>query len=510
MKSIKFDNKEYDTSSAEFNDKVMNAYGYEPVRDYVKNTLKKDVDWDGKNVTLDGNAFITPGKVINGRNYAKTSELDRAAGDYVKGQGMVGISDYSKNNLGMNNLGWNNGNVTYDGKNFITPQYNIGGTTYSTPSEISAAAEAFRTNNKYVPVRQNMQNQGFYNKGLGYKDGNLTYYGNNIGNPDMVVDGISYMAPEKYDEMLKKMTKDDVDASALLSSMGISNGVKYNSDGTVSILGKSVPVQQLKTDDTTGKHYAYVNGADFENVVNNYKKENPTIADVYKENQEKYGARIDKALKALEKQEEFEYDLEDDPAYQSYKESAMRNAEKAHEDTMARMSAMTGGYANSNAIAAAAQARDAHLDTLNDRIPELYRAAYERYNADRQREFDRLEAILGTSDRQYNNSLTTALQLQQLLNSANQNEWQRYMSEQERNDNQAQLEKENFYKNWGYEQTDRQLNQGDAQINLAQKQADDNIKLALLELLVSAGNAGLGFDNTLYNYASQALRNNVK
>ena len=39
---------------------------------------------------------------------------------------------------------------------------------------------------------------------------------------------------------------------------------------------------------------------------------------------------------------------------------------------------------------------------------------------------------------------------------------------------------------------------------------DENIKLALLELLVSQGSAGLGINNTFYNYAGQLLQNRIK
>lgn len=523
MKSVKLNNKEYDTSSVGFSDKVMSAYGMSPVRDYVKNTLKQDVDWDGENVTLGGNAFIKPQKVYNGRSYAKTSELDNAAREWVKNQGMVGVRDYSKNNLGMNNLGWNNGNVTYKGKNFMTPTYNIAGTTYDAPSAINAAAEAFRTGNNYVPVRQNMKDQGFFDKRLGYKDGNLTYYGNNIGSPDMVMDGVSYMDPGEYNEMIKKMQADDVDAASILASMGISNGVEYKSDGTVSILGMPVNVSQLKTDEN-GRVYAHVNKSDLDNAYNQYRQNNPTIQDVFNDYKNTYTSRVERALKSIENQKDFEYDVEDDPQYKAYKAAAQRNASKAYEDTLAKNAAMTGGFASSNAIMAASQARDAHLDALDDRIPELYRAAYERYNADRQREFDRLDSVLSAADRQYNNSFMTAVQLAQLVNSANNSEWQRRMEELTRGDSLKQAEKDNFFKTWGYEQGDRQLNQGDRQLNQAdaqqaleekqfeelKRQYDSNRELSLLEILAGLGSTGFGINNSLYNYADQLLRNRLK
>ena len=78
----------------------------------------------------------------------------------------------------------------------------------------------------------------------------------------------------------------------------------------------------------------------------------------------------------------FNYDVNGDPLYQQYKHSYMTQGKQAMEDTIGQAAAMTGGYGNSYATAAGGQAYQSYLDQLNDRIPELYQLALDRYNTE--------------------------------------------------------------------------------------------------------------------------------
>ena len=108
--------------------------------------------------------------------------------------------------------------------------------------------------------------------------------------------------------------------------------------------------------------------------------------------------------------------MESDPAYKAYYEAAVRNGNEAYEDTLAHNAAMTGGFANSNAIVAANQAKNAYLDALNDRIPQLYQAAYERYNQDHNNNLNTLSALNSTASNVFSNELQAAAYITQLLN----------------------------------------------------------------------------------------------
>lgn len=77
---------------------------------------------------------------------------------------------------------------------------------------------------------------------------------------------------------------------------------------------------------------------------------------------------------------DFTYDVNADALYQQYKDKYIQQGRMAMADTIGQASAMTGGYGNSYAATVGNQAYQAHLDKLNDVIPELYQLAYDRHN----------------------------------------------------------------------------------------------------------------------------------
>ena len=80
----------------------------------------------------------------------------------------------------------------------------------------------------------------------------------------------------------------------------------------------------------------------------------------------------------------FKFDLNGDALYQQYKDKYIQQGKMAMQDTMGQAAALTGGYGNSYAATAGNQAYQAHLNNLNDIIPELQQMAYDRYNQEGQ------------------------------------------------------------------------------------------------------------------------------
>lgn len=78
----------------------------------------------------------------------------------------------------------------------------------------------------------------------------------------------------------------------------------------------------------------------------------------------------------------FTYDVNADALYNQYKKNYMNQGKLAMQDTIGQAAAMTGGYGNSYAAAVGNQAYQSYLDKLNDRIPELYQLAMDRYNTE--------------------------------------------------------------------------------------------------------------------------------
>ena len=83
----------------------------------------------------------------------------------------------------------------------------------------------------------------------------------------------------------------------------------------------------------------------------------------------------------------FQYDPGKDPLYQVARDRYVQQGRMAMKDSMGQAAALTGGYGSSYGQAVGQQTYDKNLQGLADMIPELYQAAYSRY----QDEGDRLQ-----------------------------------------------------------------------------------------------------------------------
>ena len=92
-----------------------------------------------------------------------------------------------------------------------------------------------------------------------------------------------------------------------------------------------------------------------------------------------WSTQLNETLDKILNREKFSYDFNGDAFYQQYKDKFTQQARMASEDAVARASAMTGGYGNSYAATAGAQAFNEQMGQLNDIIPELYQMAYDKY-----------------------------------------------------------------------------------------------------------------------------------
>ena len=93
-----------------------------------------------------------------------------------------------------------------------------------------------------------------------------------------------------------------------------------------------------------------------------------------------YGESMKDAMQKVLNRDKFRYDLNGDALYQQYKDRYIQQGKQAMMDTMGQASALTGGYGNSYAQKAGQQAYQGYLQGLNDKVPELYRLALDRYN----------------------------------------------------------------------------------------------------------------------------------
>lgn len=89
--------------------------------------------------------------------------------------------------------------------------------------------------------------------------------------------------------------------------------------------------------------------------------------------------QLNETLQQILNREKFSYDLNGDALYQQYKDQYVTQGKMAMMDTMGQAQAMTGGYGNSYAQSVGQQAYQAHLQELNNKIPELYQLALNKY-----------------------------------------------------------------------------------------------------------------------------------
>lgn len=156
-------------------------------------------------------------------------------------------------------------------------------------------------------------------------------------------------------------------------------------------------------------------------------KESDAVLDAYKKKKEaenayaangkyesSYQDKINEILDGILNNEKFSYDFNADPLYQEYKDQYMKNGKEAMMDTQAAAAALTGGYGSSYATQAGEQAYQQYLAGLNDKVPELYQLAMERYNAENEALYNQFNALGAQEDREYShsqNDINNALQL---------------------------------------------------------------------------------------------------
>lgn len=107
-------------------------------------------------------------------------------------------------------------------------------------------------------------------------------------------------------------------------------------------------------------------------AINEKKTQMPQIKGTYLDS-------INDTLNKILNREEFKYDVNGDALYQQYKDNYTQQGKMAMMDTMGQAAALTGGYGNSYASTVGNQAYQAHLQQLNDVVPELYQLAYQKY-----------------------------------------------------------------------------------------------------------------------------------
>lgn len=176
---------------------------------------------------------------------------------------------------------------------------------------------------------------------------------------------------------------------------------RNNADAGVALLGYKN--DWLNADNDSAKAMAHAAAEDIRARYGNYTgganggSFTPTGTAAY---EDPWETAVQAQIRSLENRK-FEWSPETDPMVKYYEDAYRREGERAMQDTLGALAAMTGGNASSYASAAAAQQRNYYAQQLTDKYPELYQKAYENFLAEYDRDYKMFDAYSKLSDTDY-------------------------------------------------------------------------------------------------------------
>ncbi len=112
-------------------------------------------------------------------------------------------------------------------------------------------------------------------------------------------------------------------------------------------------------------------------------------------------AAIDAAMDKILNRDKFTFDVNGDALYQQYKDQYTTQGKMAMMDTMGQAAAMNGGYGSSYAQSVGQQAYQGYMQQLNDKVPELYKLALDKYTQEGDAMLQNYSLLTDQDDRAY-------------------------------------------------------------------------------------------------------------
>ena len=264
-----------------------------------------------------------------------------------------------------------------------------------------------------VGIRATLNNMGISNDKIGYdeKSGMVTLNGRAFMKPSYLDNdaGVSYAKEKDIQKSLTSFYKDSANPivkvsdaySAVAGRHGLSSDALSFTNDTVTIGGK--PLDTLFIDDE-GKAWAWQN--DVNSLAGQYASASgvKSPSSIAKEYEDAYMSDIWHKINELASRKEFSYNPEEDPVYLAYKEKYLTEGNRASKNAIADYSALTGGYVNSAAATAGAQANQYYMSLLANAVPELAGQAYERYHNENQTDLSLIKTMLDSYNTAYKNA----------------------------------------------------------------------------------------------------------
>lgn len=179
---------------------------------------------------------------------------------------------------------------------------------------------------------------------------------------------------KKYNTTVDAIARENGIADKNLIYAGDSLNIPRASSAEVTVKNE-LPVWGYKTDGQVGAAISSLSNSLYKEGENR-RSERPSLPE--ESNNDEIRELVSK-LTGMD----FSYDPENDTAYKLIRDENRKNARLAMEDALGRATALSGGYSNSYAQGAAQQAYAGELSKTTKLIPELWEAAYDRFDSDR-------------------------------------------------------------------------------------------------------------------------------
>ena len=189
----------------------------------------------------------------------------------------------------------------------------------------------------------------------------------------------------------------------------------------------------------------------------------PSKNDAYQRANDQATAIYDKIMN----RGEFSYDVNKDKLYQQYRDLYAQMGRSAMEDTMGQAASLTGGYGSTYSQNAGQQAYNAYLQKLNEVVPELYNAAYNRYNQEGQDLMNLYSMARSNADSAYERDYNQWYNRLQLERSDEDTAYNRQQTEEQKKLTQEETDYERKQNAWsrlsslitttGYQPSDEEL-----------------------------------------------------
>lgn len=258
----------------------------------------------------------------------------------------------------------------------------------------------------YKPIRQTLNERNIANERIGFdNDGYVTIDNVRGVKPQYNIDGVTYADEATINQLTQDAyTRNGTPLVATrdyATSRGYSDIVDW--DGTNPTIGGVATPATYITDDGV----SYIPQSEADRLIDDYKTKNEIDGNrkVVEDTEQKYDPATEAAVAKILERDEFSYNKDTDPVYQAYADEYKRNAEEAMRRILNDNNTSVAG-ASGAVLSEAMAAQNAELQKLNDKVPELYEDAYNRYLNEDSLKRDDLDMIQGLADTYYKRHYT--------------------------------------------------------------------------------------------------------